>query len=122
LATLGAYSPVFFGVRDEIAHQKRQQKIINHRTVIVAVQLAAAFFEDGAPEKHRTCQGHQPEEGAQKVIPPIHTGVPQPDVKDRTVLVRLHAFFFLASSTARLIAAIMLSGRAIPLPAISNAV
>ena len=79
--------PFVFGGRDKIADQKRQQIIINHRTVIVAVQLAPTFFEDGAPEKNGACQWNQPEEGAQEIIPAINKGILQPNVKNRDVLI-----------------------------------
>src|SRR5918996_343162 len=65
-ANVGGDLPFVFRWRDQVAHQEREQIVINHRAVIVAVQLAAAFFEDGAPEKHRACQGNQSEKSAQK--------------------------------------------------------
>src|SRR5207245_7851625 len=115
--------PFGFGRRDQIADQDHEQIIINHRAVVVAVQAAAALFEDRAPKEHGAGERDQSEGRAQKIIPAIHERVLEPDVEDRNVLVDPGARHFSEeSSTARLIAAIMLSGRAIPLPAISNAV
>src|SRR6266446_2046343 len=110
--------PFVLGRRDQIADEDREQVIINHRTVVVAVQAAATLFKHRAPKKHGAGERDQTKQRAQKIIPAINKGVLQPDVKDRDVLIDLGAsHVFCTSSTARLMAAIMLSGRAIPLPA-----
>src|ERR1700730_3067688 len=174
LANVGCDLPFVLGWRDQIADQQREQVIINHRAVVVAVQAAAALVINGAPEKNAAGQRNQTEERAQKIIPAIHERVLEPDVEDRDILVDLHtyarrnsplntrkdtkisgtnicskqgagfhhfqissAFFscyssvswgqihygfsFCASSSASVIAAIMLSGRAVPFPAMANA-
>ena len=90
LANVGGDLPFVLGRRDEIAHQKRQQIIINHRTVIVAVQLSAAFLEHGTPQENRAGQRDQAKESAQEIIPAIHERVLQSDVKDRNVLADVH--------------------------------
>jgi hypothetical protein len=54
------------------------------------VQAASTLFEDCAPEKHRASQGNQSKKGAQKIIPPIHERVLQPDVKDRDVFLQAY--------------------------------
>ena len=67
----------------------REQIVINHRAVIVAVQSAAAFLKNRAPEKDGAGQRNQSEERAQKIIPAINERVLQPEVKNRNVLVDL---------------------------------
>jgi ABC-2 type transport system permease protein len=52
-ANIGCDLPFVFGGRDEVADQEREQIIINHRTVVIAVHPAAALAKDRAPEKHR---------------------------------------------------------------------
>ena len=78
--------PFVFGGRDQITHQYREQIIIDHRAIIVTVQAAAAFFEDGAPEKNRAGKRNQPEERAQKIVPAVNKRILQPDIEDRDVL------------------------------------
>ena len=56
--------PLVFRGRDQIAHQDGEEIIIDHRPVIVAVQAAAAFLEDLAPEKNRAGERDQPEQRA----------------------------------------------------------
>src|SRR4029077_9854145 len=64
----------------------REQIIINHRAVIVAVQSAATLLEHSRPEKHGAGERDQPEHVAQEIIPAIHERVLEPDVKDGSVL------------------------------------
>ena len=46
------YLPFVLCWDDQIADQNREQIIINHRAVIVAVQSAATLLEHGRPEKY----------------------------------------------------------------------
>src|SRR5438034_712302 len=78
----GCDLPFVFGRRDEIADQNCEQIVINHRAVIITVEAATAFLEDGTPEKNRARQRNQPEKRAQKIIPAINKCVLQPDVKN----------------------------------------
>ena len=89
-ADVGCDLPFVFGRRDQIADQDREQIVINHRAIVVAVQAAAALFEDCAPEKNCPGKRDQPEECAQKVIPSINKRVLEADVEDRDVLLNLH--------------------------------
>src|SRR5437660_1296725 len=80
-------------------------------------------MENGAPEKDSASERDQTEKRPKKIVPAINEGILNPEIEDRDVFLDLHTLFFsFASSTASLIAAIMLSGRAIPFPAISKAV
>ena len=90
LADVGGDLPFVFCRRDEIAHQNREQVIIDHRAIVVTVQPAASLFEDGAPEKNGAGQWNQREERAQEIIPAINKRVLQPKIKDADVLVDLH--------------------------------
>ena len=81
-ANVGGDLPFVLCWDDQIADQNREQIIINHRAVIVAVQSAAALLEHRRPEKHGAGQRDQPEQRAQEIIPAIHERVLQPDVKD----------------------------------------
>src|SRR6266581_116493 len=45
-ANISCDLPLILGWHDEVADQDREQIIINHRAVVVAVETAAAFFED----------------------------------------------------------------------------
>src|ERR1039457_3394374 len=63
---------------------------MNHRAVIVTVQAAAAFAENGAPKKNGAGQRDQSEECTQKIIPAIHKRVLEADVEDRDVLGDFH--------------------------------
>ncbi len=75
---------------DQVADQNREQIIINHRAVIVAVQSAATLLEHGRPEKHGAGERYQREQCAQEIIPAVHERVLEPDVKDGSVLGDLH--------------------------------
>ena len=101
---------------------------------------SAALVEDRAPQKNCPRERDQAEESPQKIIPAVDERILQPEIKDGDVLSDCdwfnllnaspaYAWFgtegaarFCANSTASLIAAIMLSGRAIPFPAMSKAV
>src|SRR5882724_807553 len=93
-ANIGGDLPFVFGRRDQIADQDREQIIIDHRAVVVAVESAASLFENRAPQKNRTGERDQSERRAQKIIPAINERVLEPDVEDGNVLVdpaRAHA-------------------------------
>ena len=83
---VGGYLPFVLCWDDQVADQNREQIIINHRAVIVAVQPAATLLEHGRPEKHGAGERYQPEQRAQEIIPAVHERVLEPDVKDGCVL------------------------------------
>ena len=106
-----------------LRNEQHEQVVIDHRAVVVAVQAAAAFLKNRAPEKDGSGQRNQTEQRAQKIVPAISERILDPEIKDREIFLERHGRLpSVASSTASWIAAIMLSGRAIPLPAMSNAV
>ena len=89
---VGGYLPFVLCWDDQVADQNREQIIINHRAVIVAVQSAATLLEHSRPEKYGAGQRDQPEQRAQEIIPAVHERVLEPDVEDRGVLSdRAHA-------------------------------
>src|SRR6202035_5153937 len=116
---IGSDLPFILRWGDQIADEDNQQIVINHRAVVVAVQAAAALLEHRGPKKHCAGQRNQAKQSAQKIIPAVNERVLQSNIKDREVFFdvsRAHKDDLVVSSTARSIAAIMLSARAIPLP------
>src|SRR5450631_3636581 len=100
LANIGGDLPFILGRRYQVAHQEREQVIINHRSVVVTVQAAAAFVKNGAPEKDGAGQWYQTEKRAQEIIPAVDERVLQPDIEDGDVLLDLHAALAGCSSCA----------------------
>src|SRR6266446_1787835 len=119
--------PFIFCWRDQVRDDDRKQIIIDHRTIVVAVHPAAGFSKNRAPEKNGPREWNQSEDRTQEIIPPVNESVLQPEIENREVFFHGRVLSTMldvgwTSSTARLIAAIMLSARAMPFPAIWKAV
>ena len=77
--------------RDEVAHQDREQIIIDHRAVIVAGKtLPPGSSKIGAPEKDGAGKRDQAEERAQEIIPAVNKGVLESDIEDGEVFGEIH--------------------------------
>src|ERR1700719_5366460 len=57
-ANVGRDLPFVLGRRDQIADEDREQVIINHRPVVVAVLAATAVYDYRAPKTHGAGERH----------------------------------------------------------------
>src|SRR5438105_3042046 len=119
LTDIGGDLPFILGWGYQVRSQNGQEIVIDHRSIVISSEAAAALVEDSAPEEDSSGQRNQTKKSAQKIVPAIYERVLQSQIKNSAVSREIHLPL---SSTARLIAAIMLSNRATFLPAISNAV
>src|SRR5262245_6290473 len=90
LANVGGNLPFVLGRGDEVAHQNREQIIINHRTVVVAAHTTAAFAENRPPKEDCADERNDPEDCAQQIVPAIDKGVLDPEIEDSEILLQLH--------------------------------
>ena len=84
-ADIGGDLPFVLGGGDEVVDQDHEEKIPDHRRIIVRTHGGLGPGEDGPPDEHRADQRHQPEQGAEQEIPPVHKGVLQTDIKNFSV-------------------------------------
>ena len=81
-ADIGGDLPFVLSRSDEIRDQNREQIIVDHRAVVVALHAAAVFVKNRAPKEDGAGQRNEPEDGAQEIIPAVNEGILQTEIKD----------------------------------------